>query len=188
MHYFAIGIVRDGSIKWFLATANLYNREYSEFQYDFERYRCNLKEVSDIKLWLSHSNTIGRKEFFGRGELNSSLADKKIAIIGLGAIGSPVAEALARGGVRQLTLWDGDVVEAGNICRSIYDNADIGNVKAKALAAHIKRISPFCDVKSKGCWYQPDYTGVCRYIDGNFYGSVNYDSQKNFLRHCMNMI
>lgn len=181
LHYFAIGIVCDGSIRWFLATANLYNREYSEFQYDFERYRCNLKEVSDIKLWLSHSNTIGRKEFFGRGELNSSLADKKIAIIGLGAIGSPVAEALARGGVRQLTLWDGDIVEAGNICRSIYDNADIGNVKVKALAAHIKRISPFCDVKSKGCWYQPDYTGVCRYIDGNFYGSVNYDSQKKFL-------
>ena len=180
LHYFAIGMVRDGSIKWFLATANLYNRKYSEFQYDFERYRCNLKEVSDIKLWLSRSKTIGRKEFFGRGELNSSLADKKIAIIGLGAIGSSVAEALARGGVRQLTLWDGDIVEAGNICRSMYDNADIGNAKAKALAAHIKRISPFCDVKSKGCWDHTDYTGICRYINGNFYGNVNYDSQKIF--------
>ena len=181
LHYFAIGIVYDGGIRWLLATANLYNREYSEFHYDLEKYRCDLKEVNDIKLWLSHSNTIGRKEYFGRGELSPSLGDKKIAIIGLGAIGSPIAEALARGGVRQLTLWDGDIVEAGNICRSIYDNTDIGNVKAKALAAHIKRISPFCDVKPQGCWYQPDYTGVCRYDGGNFYGNINYDSQKKFI-------
>lgn len=181
LHYFAIGIICDGGIKWFLATANLYNRKYSEFHYDFERYRCDIKETSDITLWLSHSNTIGREEYFGRGEFSSSLGDKKIAIIGLGAIGSPIAEALARGGVRQLTLWDGDIVEAGNICRSIYDNTDIGNAKAKALAAHIKRISPFCDVKPQGCWYQPDYTGVCRYAGGNFYGNINYDSQKKFL-------
>ena len=181
LHYFTIGIVCDGGIKWLLATANLYNRKYSEFHYNIERYRCDLKEVIDIKLWFSYSNTIGRKEYFGRGELNSSLADKRIAIIGLGAIGSPMAEALARGGVRQLTLWDGDIVEAGNICRSIYDNADIGNAKAQALAAHIKRISPFCDVRPKGCWYQPDYTCVCRYLWGDFYGNINYDSQKKFL-------
>ena len=181
LHYFVIGTICDGGIKWFLATANLYNRKYSEFHYDLERYRCDIKEVSDITLWLSHSNTIGRKEYFGRGELSPSLGDKKIAIIGLGAIGSSIAEALARGGVQQLTLWDGDIVEAGNICRSIYDNTDIGNAKAKALAAHIKRISPFCDVKPQGCWYQPDYTGVCRYVGGNFYGNINYDSQKKFI-------
>ena len=181
LHYFAIGIIYDGGIKWFLATANLYNRKHSEFHYDLERYKCNIKEASDVTLWLSHSNTIGRKEYFGRGELSSSLVNKRIAIIGLGAIGSPIAKTLARGGVRQLTLWDGDIVEAGNICRSIYDNTDIGNAKAKALAAHIKRISPFCDVKSKGCWYQPDYTGVCRYSGGDFYGNINYDSQKKFL-------
>ena len=181
LHYFTIGIVCDGGIKWLLATANLYNRKYSEFHYDLERYKCDIKETSDITLWLSYSNTIGRKEYFGRGELSTSLADKRIAIIGLGAIGSPIAEALARGGVRQLTLWDGDIIEAGNICRSIYDNTDIGNAKAQALAAHIKRISPFCDVRPKGCWYQPDYTGVCRYISGDFYGNINYDSQKKFL-------
>lgn len=180
-HYFAIGIICDGGIKWFLVTANLYNRKYSEFHYDLEQYSCDIKEASDITLWLSHSNTIGRKEYFGRGELSSSLADKRIAIIGLGAIGSPIAEVLARGGVRQLTLWDGDIVEAGNICRSIYDNSDIGNAKAEALAEHIKRISPFCNVKPQGCWYHPDYTGVCRYTGGNFYGNINYDSQKKFL-------
>lgn len=181
LHYFAIGIVCDSGIKWLLATANLANRKYSEFHYNLERYSCDLKEVIDIKLWFSYSNTIGRKEYFGRGELSSSLADKKIAIIGLGAIGSPIAEAFARGGVRQLTLWDGDIVEAGNICRSIYDNTDIGNAKAQALAVHIKRISPFCDVKPQGNWYQPDYTGVHRYINGDFYGNINYDSQKKFI-------
>lgn len=181
LHYFAIGIVCDSSVQWYLATANLYNREYSDFQYDFERYTCNLKEVSDVKLWLSHSQIIGRKEYFGRGELDSSLTDKKIAVIGLGAIGSSIAEVFARGGVRQLTLWDEDIVEAGNICRSMYDNADIGNAKAMALAMHIKRISPFCDIKSKGYWYKSDYTGENRYIKGNFYGNINYDSQKKFL-------
>lgn len=181
LYYFAIGIAFDDDISWFLVSTNLQHRVFAEYNYDLVRYSCNIKETIDVNLRISYSNIIGRKEIFGRGELHSSLSDKKIAIVGLGAIGSPIAEALARGGAKYLTLWDGDIVEAGNICRSVYDNADIGNAKAQALSAHLKRISPFCNVIPKGCWYDSDYTDECSYIGGNFYGNVNYNSQKEFL-------
>lgn len=181
LHYFAIGVVCDGSIEWFLASSNLYSREYDVYHYDLELYNYDVKEVKDIRMNLSCSNVIGKKEYFGRGELRSTLSEKRIAIIGLGAIGSSVAETLARGGASCLTLWDGDIVEAGNICRSIYDNADIGNAKAQALSEHLKRISPFCHIKPKGGWDCPNYTGVCYYDEGDFYGDINYQSQKTFI-------
>lgn len=180
-HHFAVGLLNDSSITWYILTSNLNSREYEEYHYDFDRYTATIKEVVDIKLWLSTSKVIKREEYFGRGELSPDLSNMNIAIVGLGAIGSLVAESLARGGAQKLTLWDGDIVEAGNICRSIYDNADIGNAKAQALSEHIKRISPFCNVKAKGCWNCADYTGVARYSGGDFYGNINYESQARFL-------
>lgn len=181
-HYFAIGVQNDDSIKWFLACTNLNSRKLKKYSYNLERYNFTLKEVTDINLCILHSNIIGRKEYFGRGELHHLLSDKRIGIIGLGAIGSLAAEALARGGAQHLTLWDGDIVEAGNICRSVYYNEDIGNAKALALSTHIKRLSPFCDVKPMGYWYEPDYSGVSRYIGGEFYGNINYNSQEKFIK------
>lgn len=63
---------------------------------------------------------ISYKYFFGRGAMPEELANKKILIMGVGAIGSIVAETLTRCGAKNLTLCDIDDKEPGNVCRSAY--------------------------------------------------------------------
>ena len=63
---------------------------------------------------------ISYKYFFGRGAMPEELANKKILIMGVGAIGSIVAETLTRCGAKSLTLYDIDNKEPGNVCRSAY--------------------------------------------------------------------
>jgi hypothetical protein len=63
---------------------------------------------------------ISYKYFFGRGAMPKELANKKMLIMGVGAIGSIVAETLTRCGAKNLTLYDIDNKEPGNVCRSAY--------------------------------------------------------------------
>ena len=48
-----------------------------------------------------------------------TLNNKSVFILGIGGVGSYVCEALARSGVGQLILMDGDVVDESNINRQI---------------------------------------------------------------------
>ncbi|MEK6900295.1 MAG: ThiF family adenylyltransferase, partial [Nanoarchaeota archaeon] len=55
------------------------------------------------------------------------LASKKIAIVGMGALGTVAAELLARSGVGSLTIIDRDVIEGSNLQRQIlFQEKDIG--------------------------------------------------------------
>lgn len=65
------------------------------------------------------------------------LCDKRVAIIGLGALGSFSADMLARAGVRHLTLVDGDVILPGNIVRHLVGRESIGLPKVDAVRAYI---------------------------------------------------
>jgi hypothetical protein len=55
---------------------------------------------------------------------------------------------LVRGGVRDLLICDGDSIEAGNLVRHTLSLADLGKLKASALAAHLNGISPHARVES----------------------------------------
>lgn len=60
-----------------------------------------------------------------------------IVIIGAGGIGSWTALALAKMGVKKITIVDYDVIEDVNIAPQIYGIADIGKKKAETLANFI---------------------------------------------------
>ena len=60
----------------------------------------------------------------------------RVAVVGLGALGSVQAELLARAGVGTLRLLDRDFVEASNLQRqTLYDEADAAEALPKAVAA-----------------------------------------------------
>ena len=44
------------------------------------------------------------------------LKESKVAIFGLGGVGSYVAEAIARCGIEHIDIFDGDIVDITNIC------------------------------------------------------------------------
>lgn len=62
-----------------------------------------------------------------------ALADRTVAIVGIGAIGSRLAELLARSGISRLTLQDGQILRPGNCIRHLADLGYIGVRKAKAV-------------------------------------------------------
>jgi len=71
----------------------------------------------------------------------------RVAIVGLGGVGSWAAEALARSGVAALTLIDLDHVAESNINRQVQAlGATIGQAKVQALRERIADIHPGCRV------------------------------------------
>lgn len=73
------------------------------------------------------------------------LSQSRIAICGMGALGSMIAERLCRMGVGYLRLIDRDWVELDNLPRqTLYTTEDADQVRPKAIAAksHLERINP----------------------------------------------
>ena len=72
----------------------------------------------------------------------------KVAIAGLGGLGSTVALALGRIGVGYLKIIDFDVVEPSNLNRQQYFIKHIGMKKCDALKDVLSEINPFVEVHS----------------------------------------
>lgn len=88
----------------------------------------------------------GTGDIGARAPAAKVLIDKKIAVIGVGAIGAPLAIDLARNGCSQLELVDHDLVEPGNSIRWSLGASTWGRPKAIALAEFIEREYPWCKV------------------------------------------
>lgn len=68
-------------------------------------------------------------EVGGAGQVR--LAEARVAVIGLGGIGSPALQYLAASGIGQLALVDDDVVDVSNLQRqTIFTTRDVGHGKA----------------------------------------------------------
>ena len=71
-----------------------------------------------------------------------TLESLRIGVIGVGSVGSIVAEGLARIGVRELVLIDHDVVEEHNLDRLLNAGVrDIGRAKTDVAASAVRRAS-----------------------------------------------
>lgn len=73
---------------------------------------------------------------------HAGLADRTVAIVGCGSVGSKVAAALTRAGVGTLVLVDGDLLLPGNLVRNELDWRAVGLNKPDALAARLQDINP----------------------------------------------
>ena len=72
----------------------------------------------------------------------------RVAVFGLGAVGSFVTEALARSGIGSLVLVDFDRVDASNINRQLYAlHSTVGKEKARVAEQRVRDIHPGCRVK-----------------------------------------
>jgi tRNA A37 threonylcarbamoyladenosine dehydratase len=83
----------------------------------------------------------------GSANLNK-IFNAKVAVIGLGAVGSFATETLARLGVGSLKLVDFDKVQITNINRQLYaTHSTIGKSKVDLAKSRILDINPKCNVE-----------------------------------------
>lgn len=74
---------------------------------------------------------------------------KKVAIFGIGGVGSYVVEALARSGIGRFVLVDNDVVTESNINRQIIAlHSTLGRAKVDVMKERILDINPFARVET----------------------------------------
>lgn len=112
-----------------------------------ERYVSQMELPHYDLQWLSSDNW-SHEQLSRRGSFKDAVARSEILLIGAGALGGAVAECLVRGGVRDLTIIDGEKFEIGNIARHTLSVEDVGRSKADALAERISLISPSVRVDS----------------------------------------
>ncbi len=83
------------------------------------------------------------------GPGQQKLKAARVAIIGLGGLGSPAAQSLAAAGLGTLRLIDHDTVSLSNLQRQvIHDTASLGMLKVESAAQSLARLNPHVMIES----------------------------------------
>jgi len=83
-----------------------------------------------------------RQELFIGKANQKKLLKSKVAVIGIGGLGTIVSEQLTRMGIGDIFLFDNDKVELSNLQRqSLFDEKDVGKYKVNAAAKKLKLIN-----------------------------------------------
>ena len=82
----------------------------------------------------------------GRDPRQARLRVARVAVVGCGSVGAPIANSLARAGVGRLLLVDGEVFATANVGRHPLGLPSVGLLKASALAARIGADCPHVEV------------------------------------------
>ena len=87
----------------------------------------------------------------------TKLKNCRVAVFGVGGVGSYAVEALARAGVGAIDLIDNDTFNVTNINRQLYaTHKTIGQYKVDVAAARILDINPDCKVTTHKMFYLPE--------------------------------
>ena len=87
------------------------------------------------------------------------LANSKVLIVGLGGVGSFAAEFVARAGIGNLTIIDGDIVDKTNKNRQLPAlSSTVGLKKAALMADRIRDINPDVNLTVIDSFQRPEHT------------------------------
>lgn len=106
---------------------------------------------AEVRWMVIHED---RPEVTNRRDANTPaawLSDKKVLVLGCGALGAPIAEHCVRAGVAALTVVDNSVVKPGILIRQPYRDFDIGYSKARQLAGRLDALRSDLTVKFRVC-------------------------------------
>ncbi len=126
--------------------AHLVPKKYSDLP---DVARTGHKILGFGQQWLGSAETAWARVYEARPEVVVSrdaetsaawLVGKSVLVLGVGALGAPLAEACVRSGASRVVVADNGVVHPGILVRQPYYEADIGRYKVVALAERLRRI------------------------------------------------
>lgn len=108
----------------------------------------------------------GVERLYGRGSLET-LQSRRVAVVGMGGVGSWVVEALARSAVGHLTLIDADDICVSNTNRQLPAlEGNYGRNKSVAMAERCRAINPAMGVDAVEAFLTP--TNMVELLDRDF--------------------
>lgn len=97
------------------------------------------------------------------------LKNSKVAVFGIGGVGSYAVEALVRCGIGHLTLIDGDKVSESNINRQLVATTKtVGMYKARVAAEHASEVNPDIDVMPLSEFYCAESNGIIDFSEYDY--------------------
>ncbi|QIE59290.1 thiamine biosynthesis protein ThiF [Rasiella rasia] len=135
--------IDDTNIHWQVAMLEIGDFPIIGYQLPNKEWITIPKNELEINWGITRNSSY--KYFFGRGLFSQSFVEKKILIIGVGALGSMVAKTLTRCGCKFIDIADNDIKEPENVCRSEYlFNTGLMD-KTEELKFILSTISPFVE-------------------------------------------
>ncbi|MBN8600333.1 MAG: ThiF family adenylyltransferase [Planctomycetes bacterium] len=110
---------------------------------DQKRARFESARVACVPVHGMTPNEIGKRN---ETVVAPQIASKRVALVGLGALGSKVGEMLAQAGVSQFKLCDGDILHVGNVARHVGGLRDSGSPKTEVVANRIWDVNPYARI------------------------------------------
>lgn len=146
----------------------------------------NFKEVlTNYKIAAIRTEAITDSTYHKRNSILADrdlLKDKKVNVIGCGALGSEIADSLAKAGLGAIGLVDFEEFRAHNGVRHVLGVESIGIPKVYALDLHLRNHNMFVQVRPKNCdilttnindYLLDDSISVSSIADDNIEGFLN---------------
>ena len=107
------------------------------------------------------SEQFSRTELLIGQQAMEKLKKSKVAIFGIGGVGSYVVEGLVRAGIQKFILVDNDTVSLSNLNRQIIATTKtIGKPKVEIAKQRILEINPQAEVEIYQEFFMPDTEGI----------------------------
>jgi tRNA A37 threonylcarbamoyladenosine dehydratase len=105
-------------------------------------------------------NQFIRTQLIFGAPLMAKLRQSRIAVFGIGGVGSFTAEALVRSGIGTLDIIDDDRIALSNLNRQLFAlHSTLGLNKVDAAEARLKDIAPEVKINKHKCFYLPETAG-----------------------------
>ncbi len=156
------GIKENKTREEIIEEIKLDTRQYAKRQRTFLRHQfenIHIGKKQEIEEYISYDIQRRKRNKASIDPLILARIEKsKVALIGVGGVGSIVASSLLRLGVSNLTLIDKDVVDVSNLNRQIiYDKDDIGLIKVEQAKKHLHKIDPHALINVVADLYSNSY-------------------------------
>lgn len=97
--------------------------------------------------WFMRAQALSLAERQRRIPELAGLAGVRVAVVGAGSLGAPVALELAKAGVGVLDIIDCDTYDVNNSVRHVIDSREAGNEKTAAVGEYCRALNPFIDIR-----------------------------------------
>jgi ThiF family len=115
----------------------------------WKKLRTDGKFAFSEQLPWATSMNVAIDRFYARGKFSTALRTRNTMVCGCGAIGSAVAELLARAGVTNLCLVDAEQFQLENQSRHTLDGLRLRHSKAVALAARLSSCNLLSTIEAR---------------------------------------
>jgi integrative and conjugative element protein (TIGR02256 family) len=152
-HFFGIQYLgRNGETEWLIL---IMLRGERKDRLVLKTDEIKRREFEESPIYCLRVHTVREKylRFRNTGVIQDSVKNMKVALIGLGALGSSVAELLAKAGIGKFRLCDMERLSTGNVARHIGGINEFGMRKTHVVIRRLLEINPFLTFEQEDILY-----------------------------------